>query len=119
MIDIIKALNENTKEAKKLLKGKGEVMLAKWNDDSECYEGNDGEDINDVGIYIRYADDDGNIATKLVVGVKYNEGTDHISIITAEDEYTESDNHWFPMLWCDDISYWNVLSIIGKNLEEE
>lgn len=117
MIDIINALNENVKEAKKLLNGKGEVMLAKWNDDSECYEGNDGEDISDVGIYIRYADDDGNIATKLVVGVRYNEDIDHIEIITAEGEYTESDNIWFPMYWCDDISYWTILNVIGEMYE--
>jgi hypothetical protein len=114
MVDILEALNANEKEAKKLLKGKGEVMLAKWNDDVETYEDIDGADIGDVGVYVRYADDDGDITTKLVVGVRYNEDIQRIEIIVADDEYTKSDDVWFPISWCDDISYWDIFRVIDE-----
>lgn len=112
MIDIIKALNQNLKEASKLLQGKGEVSLTEWDDDADG--GNGMYDCEDCGTYIRYADDDGNITSNLVVAVRYNNLKRIIEIMTAENEYTKADGNWFPLSWADDISYYQVLDTIGE-----
>lgn len=106
MIDIFEVLSKNEKEAKSLLKGKGEVSLYDWDEDEEEYQ------CGDDGIYIRYADDEGYISVKLVVGVRLNEKNNQIEIITSDSEDEESDGDWFPLNWADDISYHTVLDAI-------
>jgi hypothetical protein len=119
MINILDALNSNVEVAKKLLKGKGAVALCNWNDGGGEYEDVDGFDLSDVGVYVRLVDDKTeSIVSQLVISVRYNENIGHIEIVTAEDEYTESDGHWFPIYWCDDISYWPVLEKVGEMFGE-
>ena len=106
MIDIIKALEQNEREAIALLKEveNNTKIFAEWDENNGVYSN------ADECPYIRYADDDsGKITTQLVVGVRYNEEKDCVEILTTNDEYKKTDGEWFPIKWCDDISYWYVL----------
>ena len=108
MISVLDVLRQNEKEAIKILNSKADksVIFAVWDDDEEVY-GN----TNDCP-YIRYANDDGEISTQLVVGVRYNAEKKRIEIITTDDEYKKTDYEWFPIKFADDISYWSVLEMI-------
>lgn len=119
MVDILNALDDNLQEAKDLLTGEGEVFFAKWNEENGCYVSNDDEEsyCEDCCPYIRMADDNGDIKSNLVVGVRYNEDIYQIEIMTTESEYTKSDGEWFPLMYADDISYWYVLERIGEMFE--
>lgn len=120
MINILEVLKSNTEVAKDLLKGKGAVVLCNWDDEEQVYEDIDGNNLGEVddGVYIRFLDDKTeSIVSQLVISVRYNENTKQIEIVTAEDEYTESDGIWFPISWCDDISYWTILEKIGEMFE--
>jgi hypothetical protein len=116
MIDIIKALKKNTKEACRILadevKG-GVLIFANWDEDEEMY-GN-----ADDCPYIRYANDDGEISSLLVVGARYNEYNERIEIIATDDEYKKTDDEWFPLNYADDISYWQVLEAIDNHEDYE
>ena len=104
MIDIIKALDANEKEAIKILKGQKDntIILSVWDDDADEYSD---------GPWIRYSDDDGNITALLVVAVRYNSEKNRIEIITS-DGFKKAHNEWFPLNYCDDISYWSVFEYI-------
>lgn len=119
MIDILNALNDNEKEARNLLKGEGEVMFAKWDEEKGVYVGNDDEEssCDDCCPYIRYSDDDGNIVSMMVVGVRLNEDNNVIEIIATDSEYKKSDDVWFPLAFADDISEWSVYDRIGEMFE--
>ena len=110
MIDIIKALDTNEKEAIKILKASenNTITFAEWDDDEDCYSN------ADDCPYIRYSNDDGEINTLLVVAARYNEETKKIEVITADDEYEKTNNEWFPLAWADDISYWQVFDLIEE-----
>ena len=110
MISILDVLRTNEKEAIKILKGKENMMVtfAEWDDDDEVYSN------ADDCPYIRYCDDDGFITSQLVVSVRYNEEKKRIEITTTEDEYQKTDGKWFPITWCDDISFWDVLERIAE-----
>jgi hypothetical protein len=116
MIDIINALKENTKEACRILadevKG-GVLIFANWDEDEEMYSN------ADDCPYIRYANDDGEISSLLVVGARYNEYNERIEIIATDDEYKKTDDEWFPLNYADDISYWQVLEAIDNHEDYE
>ena len=109
MIDIIKALDANEKEAINILKGckDNTIIFSEWDDDAEEYS--NGDDCP----WIRYADDDGNIEALLVVAARYNSENKRVEIITS-DGFEKTDGEWFPLNWADDISYWSVFEHIGE-----
>jgi len=109
MIDIIKALDANEKEAIKILKGckDNTITFSEWDNDAEEYS--NGDDCP----WIRYSDDDGNIEALLVVAARYNSENNRIEIITS-DGVEKTDGMWFPLNWADDISYWSVFEHIGE-----
>ena len=116
MVDIIKVLNENEKEAKGILSFEikdGVLTFANWDAEEELY-GN-----ADDCPYIRYANDEGEIRTQLVVAARFNESSDRIEIITTESEYEISDGVWFPLEFADDISRWSVIEAIGNHADYE
>lgn len=109
MIDIIKALDANEKEAINILKGQKDntIVFGVWDDDTEEYS--NGDDCP----WIRYASVNGDIEALLVVGVKYNDEKNRIEII-ASDGVNKTDDKWFPLNFADDISYWSVFEHIGE-----
>ena len=113
MINIIKALEKNKKEAIKILKASenNTITFAEWDDDEDCYSN------ADDCPYIRYSNDDGEISTLLVVAARYNDEKKKIEIITSDGEYEKTDNNWFPLDWADDISFWQVLDAIGDSID--
>lgn len=116
MVDIIKVLNENEKEAKGILSFEikdGVLTFANWDTEKEVY-GN-----ADQCPYIRYANVDGEIHTELVVATRYNEASDKIEIITTESEYEISNGVWYPLEFADDISRWQVIEAIGNHADYE
>ena len=110
MISLLDVLRQNEKEAIKILNSKVDksVIFAIWDDDEEVY-GN-----ADDCPYIRYANDDGEISSQLVVGVRYNAEKGRIEILTTDDEYKKTDGEWFSIKFADDISYWYVLEYLEK-----
>lgn len=110
MTSVLDVLRQNEKEAIKILKGKADksVMFAEWDDDEEVYSN------ADDCPYIRYANDDGEISTQLVVGVRYNAEKKRIEILTTDDEYKKTDGEWFPIHYADDISYWYVFEFLEE-----
>lgn len=110
MKDIVKILEDNEKEAIKILKASenNTITFAEWDDDEDCYSNADDSP------YIRYSNDDGEIKTLLVVAARYNKETKRIEVITTDDEYEKTDNKWFPLAWADDISYWQVFDLIEE-----
>jgi hypothetical protein len=120
MKSIFKLLDENKKEAIKILSSKenNTFHFATWDDELSCYipygynkdEYDDPEEWNDicpdVCPWVRYADDDGNITALMVVAVRYNKK--RIEITTTESPTEKSDDIFFNITWCDDISYWSV-----------
>jgi len=110
MISVNEVLRLNELEAIKILKEKEDntFIFAEWDDDEEVY------DNADDCPYIRYANDDGEISTQLVVGVRYNIEKGCIEILTTENEYEKTDGCWFPIKWADDISYWYVLEYLEE-----
>lgn len=110
MIDILKALNANEKEAMQILatKENNTITFDEWNEESEDYS----DELENCP-WIRYANDDGDITTMAVIACRYNEEKKRIEIITTNDYYEESDGEWFPLSYADDISYWSVLDYIG------
>ena len=116
MVDIIKVLNENEKEAKGILSFEikdGVLTFANWDTEKEVY-GN-----ADQCPYIRYANVDGEIHTELVVAARFNESSDKIEIITTESEYEISNGVWYPLEFADDISRWQVIEAIGNHADYE
>lgn len=113
MISVLDVLSQNEKEAIKILNSKDDksVIFATWDDDEEVY--NNADDCP----YIRYANDDDEISTHLVVGARYNTENKRIEIVTTESEYEKTDGLWFPIHYADDISYWNVLEEVADILE--
>ena len=112
MIDIIKVLNANEKEAISLLKGEKDctITFSLWDSCEGVYA--NAEDCP----WIRYTDDDGNITAQMVVAVRYNKTNDRIEIKTTSYEDEIGDNVWFPLNFCDDISYWSVFYYIEDYL---
>ena len=110
MISVLDVLKQNEKEAIKILNSKANkgIIFAVWDDDEEVYSN------ADDCPYIRYANDDGEISTQLVVGVRYNAKKKCIEILTTEDEYKKTDGEWFPINFADDISYWCVLEYLEE-----
>ena len=108
MVNIIKALGENEKEAIAILSKlqDKEVVFTEWDDDEEEYS-----DVDDCP-YIRYANDEGEITTFLVVAARYNDEKKRIEILATESEATKTDGFWFSLHYADDISYWQVLDSI-------
>lgn len=116
MIDIIKALKKNRKEACRILADEvngGILTFANWDEDEEVY-GN-----ADDCPYIRYANVDGEITSMLVVAARYNEFSGEIEITATNYEYEKTDGEWFPLSYADDISYWQVLEAIGNHEDYE
>lgn len=116
MIDIVKALKENRKEACRILADEvkdGILTFAHWNEEEEVYEN------ADDCPYIRYANDDGELFSMLVVSARYNEFNGEIEITATNYEYEKTDGVWFPLNYADDISYWQVLDAIGDHTEFE
>jgi len=109
MISVLDVLGQNEKEAIKILNSKADksIIFSVWDDDEEEY-GN-----ADECPYIRYANDNGEISSQLVVGVRYNTEKKRIEILTTESEYKKTDGEWFSIHYADDISYWDVLECIG------
>lgn len=105
MISITEVLAQNYAEAVEILKKKGEVIFAEWDDNEKVYSN------ADDCPYIRYANDE-EMRAELVVGVRYNDKSQRIEIITTNSEYEETDEKWFPIKWADDISYWYVLEYL-------
>lgn len=106
MVDIIKALDANEKEAINILKGQKDntIILSEWDDDANEYSD---------GPWIRYSNVDGDITALLVVAVRYNSEKKRIEIITS-DGFEKADDEWFPLNWADDISYWSVFDYIAN-----
>ena len=117
MIDILEAVAENRKEAVKLLQGvEGHrIDLALWDEEKEEYVPNGEDGTNEC--YIRYANGDGEIFTRLVVSVRDNDEKKCIEILDTEGIYTETDGNWYPLTWADDISEWQVYDAIGYYFE--
>jgi hypothetical protein len=113
MISVNEVLKLNQLEAIKILKEKEDntVIFAEWDEKEGVYSN------ADDCPYIRYANDDGEISTRLVVGVRYNDDRERIEIITTNDEYKKSDGEWYPINWADDISYWYVLEYLEEVAE--
>ena len=111
MIDIIKALDANEKEAIKILKTKenNTITFDEWDEESEGYS----DELENCP-WVRYANDDGDITTMAVIACRYNKEKKRIEIMTATDYYEKSDGVWFPLSYADDISYWSVLDYIGE-----
>ena len=112
MIDIIKALKENRKEASRILSDEvkgGILTFANWDEDEEEYSN------ADQCPYIRYANVDGDIHTELVVAARCNEFNGEIEIISTESEYEVTNGVWYPLSYVEDISYWQVLEAIGNH----
>lgn len=111
MIDVIEVLKKNEKEASRILADEvngGVLTFAHWDENEEVYSN------ADDCPYIRYANDDGEITSMLVVAAIYDEYKERIEIITTDDEYKKTDDKWFPLNYADDISYWQVLEAIGN-----
>lgn len=110
MINIIKALDANKKEAIKILKTKenNTITFDEWDEESEGYS----DELENCP-WIRYANDDGDITTMAVIACRYNKEKKRIEIMTATDYYEKSDGFWFPLSYADDISYWSVFDYIG------
>lgn len=111
MIDILKALNANEKEAIQILatKENNTITFDEWNEESEDYS----DELENCP-WIRYANDDGDITTMAVIACRYNEEKGRIEIMTTNGYYEESDGEWFPLSYADDISYWSVFDYIGN-----
>ena len=113
MRDVTDVLNKNMKEAIELFKKSGmeKLVINTWCEEDEEYNGED--------CYIRYADDDGDIRTMLVLAIRYNKKAKRIEIVATSNDYEEyewNDDDFFPLMWADDISYWRVLEVIAENL---
>lgn len=110
MISVLDVLKQNEKEAIKILNSKADksVIFAEWDENEGVYSN------ADDCPYIRYANDDGEISSQLVVGVRYNTEKKCIEILTTEEEYEKTDGFWFPINYADDISYWSVLEYLEE-----
>lgn len=116
MIDIYEVLKANERACEELLKKQENATLefAKWDEENEEYVSTLNPDgwIYDECPFIRYAYDEGNIGTLLVIAVRYNLTKRIIEIQTTTDNMQESDGVWFPISYADDISYYSIFNFV-------
>ena len=116
MIDIYEVLKANERVCEELLKKQENATLefAKWDEENEEYVSTLNPDgwIYDECPFIRYAYDEGNIGTLLVIAVRYNVTKRIIEIQTTTDNMQESDGVWFPISYADDISYYSIFNFV-------